>query len=95
MKKKQSLTEQLAAIPAAQVPEAIAYLSARLLREGAPAANGIEERWLEPDEVAARLGVHRREVYKLADQLGGVRLSRKRLRIPLSRLEAYLANSQS
>jgi excisionase family DNA binding protein len=77
----------LDAIPRERVPAAIAYLATRLL---APVEEPADA-YLTPDEVAALLRADRRWVYRNARRLGGVHLSRRRLRFPRRRVERYLA----
>lgn len=84
----------LEGIPREAVPAAIALLAARLLTESVPA---VAKRSLEPGrlltagEAAGRLGVDRRWVYRHSRELGGISLSRRKLRVPERALERYLA----
>ena len=70
----------LDAIPAAQVPAAIARLSARLLVTAPPPEPVQAEEWLTARDVAARLKVPVKFVYANARALGGAKLGRKALR---------------
>lgn len=70
----------LDAIPAAQVPAAIARLSARLLTAAPPPEPVATEEWLTAKEVAARLKVPVKFVYQNQRALGGSKLGRKALR---------------
>lgn len=46
---------------------------------------------LTAGDVARRLGVHRRWVYRHAEQLGAVRLSEARVRFPVAGVERFLS----
>ena len=84
----------LDALPRDQIAPAIALLAARLLTETAPVAPKRAQepgRLLTAGETAARLGVDRRWVYRHARELGGIALSRRKLRVPEQALERYLA----
>ena len=86
----------LDALPRALLPAALARLAARLLEppEAALPEASDGPRLLTPDEAAARLGVHRRRVYQLADELGAVKLGRRTLRVPEAGLVAYLERTR-
>ena len=83
----------LDAIPSEHIPHAIVRLAARAMAvvSTAPRAAGERERCLTPREAAGRLGVHRRWIYNHADELGALRLSRRKLVIPESSVERYVA----
>jgi len=72
------LLEALDAIPTEQVGAAIARLAGRIL--AAKPEGGADDELLTPDEAARLLKADRRWVYKHADELGAVRLSRRKLR---------------
>jgi excisionase family DNA binding protein len=85
----------LDALPRDAIPAAIASLAARLLTETAPVAPTRApepRRLLTAGEAAARLGVDRRWVYRHAQELGGIPLSRRKLRVPESGVERFLAS---
>ena len=79
----------LDAIPRETIPAAIARLAARAM--GPNDAEAADE-MLTPDETARLLKADRRWVYRHADELGPVRLSRRKLRFSrkkvLRRVEA-------
>lgn len=77
--------EALDAIEPAQIPAAIARLSARLLVPPEPA-----DELLTVEQAAAVLRVDRRWVYKHAKQLGAARLSRRKLRLSRRKVERYV-----
>ena len=79
----------LDAIPQDRIPAAIARLAARAM-EPPPAASDPADELLTPDEVASILKADRRFVYRHARALGGVRLSRRKLRFTMKRLQRYL-----
>ena len=86
----------LDAIPREHIPAAIARLAARAMTEPTPRSafgsdgSARSQRCLSPSEVAVRLGVHRRWVYNHADDLGALRLSRRKLVVPEANVERYL-----
>lgn len=80
------LLEALDAIPTAQVGAAIARLAARMLTPTGPGAGGPPDELLTPDEAAALLKADRRWVYRHADELGVVRLSRRKIRFSRRRV---------
>ena len=79
----------LDAIPLGLVPAAIARLAARAM-EPPPAAPEPADELLTPDEVAALLRADRRFVYRHARAIGGVRLSRRKLRFSAARVRRYI-----
>src|SRR5688572_26039363 len=86
------IAAQLDAIPREHVPAALARLAARALEaSGEVVALQAPDRWLTPDEVATRLGVHRRWVYQHQQRLGARKLSHRKLRVPQRGLQRYLA----
>lgn len=85
------LAYELLNVPREQIPALIAALLARLVEpvpetQPAPA----EDALLTADQVAERLQVNRKWVYRHRDKLGAVELSRKKLRFPSSQVERYL-----
>ncbi len=85
-------TQELAAldaIPVERIPAAIARLAARAM-EPPPAPPRPDDALLTPDEVAALLRSDRRFVYRHARALGGVRLSRRKLRFSAARVRRYI-----
>ena len=78
----------LDAIPAERIPAAIARLAARAMEP--PAAPEPADELLTPDEVAALLRADRRFVYRHARAIGGVRLSRRKLRFSAARVRRYI-----
>jgi excisionase family DNA binding protein len=85
----------LDALPRDQIAPAIALLAARLLTETTPVAPKRAQearRLLTTGETAARLGVDRRWVYRHAKALGGIALSRRKLRVPESAIERFLVS---
>ena len=84
----------LDALPRDAIPAAIAVLAARLLAETptiAPTRAQEPRRLLTTAEAAAKLGVDRRWVYRHARELGGIALSRRKLRVPEAAVERFLA----
>jgi hypothetical protein len=88
----------LDAIPREHLAAAIARLAARAMEpapvpEGPPApqANG---KLLVADDVAARLHVSKRWVYRHADALHAVRLSEAKVRFTEEGIERYLARAR-
>jgi hypothetical protein len=71
------LLEALDAIPVAQIPAAITRLTARLLAPVEPSDD-----LLTVTEAAALLKTSRRWMYRHADELGVVRLSRRKVVFP-------------
>ena len=87
---RQADLEVLDSIPAPFIPAAIARLAARaMVPPPAPAEPSAE--LLTPDEVAALLKADRRFVYRHARALGGVWLSRRKLRFSVERVQRYIA----
>jgi excisionase family DNA binding protein len=83
---------ELLNVPKEHIPALVAALLARLV-EPVPEANGAlpdEDPLLTTDQVAERLQVDRKWVYRHKDKLGAVALSRKQLRFPSSGVDAYL-----
>jgi excisionase family DNA binding protein len=78
----------LDAIPMERIPAAIARLAARAME--APAAPEPADGLLTPDEVATLLRADRRFVYRHAKAIGGVRLSRRKLRFSAARVRRYI-----
>lgn len=78
-------------IPVDRIPAAIVRLAGRAMAPP-PAAppEPADDGLLTPDEVAALLRADRRFVYRHADELGGVRLSRRKLRFRSARVHQYL-----
>lgn len=88
------LSGALEALPRDAIPAAIALLAARLVAQAPPVAPRRAQepgRLLTTGEVAARLGVDRRWVYRHARELGGIALSRRKLRVPEGAVERFLA----
>lgn len=86
-----AIAAHLDAIPREHVPAALARLAARALEgSGETIALATVEKWLTPDDVATRLGVHRKWVYDHKDRLGARKLSHRKLRVPESGLKRYL-----
>jgi excisionase family DNA binding protein len=88
------LFRALDALPRDAIPAAIALLAARLLTEAPPVVPRRAQelgRLLTAGEAAARLGVDRRWVYRHARELGGIALSRRKLRVPEVAVERFLA----
>ncbi len=86
---------ELVQVPRTQIPDVLAELKrveAKLLaRLAQPEIQQTEEDpLLTAYQVAERLQVDRKWVYRHAVKLGAVKLSRKKLRFPLSELERYL-----
>ena len=81
--------EVLDGIPPALIPAAIARLAARQM-DAPPAAPEPADELLTPEEVAAILKSDRRFVYRHARELGGVRLSRRKLRFSAARVRRYV-----
>ena len=89
-----NVLSSLDVLPRDAIPAAIALLAARLLTETAPVAPKQAPeptRLLTAGETAGRLGVDRRWVYRHAKELGGIALSRRKLRLPESAIERFLA----
>ena len=83
---------ELLNVPREQIPALVAALLARLVDPGSETdGKGPEEDpLLTADQVAERLQVDRKWVYRHKDKLGAVELSRKKLRFPSSQVERYL-----
>ena len=79
----------LDALPREQIPAAIARLAARAMIPDA-AKPAPPDDLLTPDEVARLLKTDRRFVYRHAKALGGVKLSRRKLRFSRRRVARYL-----
>jgi excisionase family DNA binding protein len=77
--------EALDAIPVAQVPAAIARLTTRLMTPPDPA-----DELLDVAQVAALLRVPPKFVYAHADDLGAVRLSRRKVRFSRKTVTRYI-----
>ncbi len=79
-------------VPREHIPALIAALAAHLMEpepeqeNGRPTGNAL----LTADQVAERLSVDRKWVYTHRDELGGLNLSRKRLRFPSDAVERYI-----
>jgi excisionase family DNA binding protein len=87
--------EQLLSVPYAQIPALLGELErakAMLLARLVDPENREpeEDPLLTVDQVADKLQVERKWVYRHKDKLGGVALSRKKLRFPSSAVDAYL-----
>ena len=87
--------DQLLHVPRSEIPAAVgelerakAMLLARLVEPETRQSE--EDPLLTADQVAERLRVDRRWVYRNKDKLGAVALSRKKLRFPASSVDAYL-----
>ncbi|MFL5613774.1 MAG: helix-turn-helix domain-containing protein [Gemmatimonadaceae bacterium] len=89
------------AIPRELLPSALARLASRLLAPApgaatpAPNATPDASKLLTPQEVASRLGVKVRYVYRNAKKLGGVRFGLRTLRFPEAALERELAKRRA
>ena len=86
------MTDALAAldaIPAERIPAAIARLAARAM-EPPPTAPDPADDLLTPAEVARALKADARFVYRHADEIGAVRLSRRKLRFSAARVRRYV-----
>jgi predicted DNA-binding transcriptional regulator AlpA len=82
---------QLGSVPRHQIPTLVAALLARLMEPDLETDTAPEEDpLLTADQVAERLQVDRKWVYRHKDKLGGMALSRKKLRFPSSGVDAYL-----
>ena len=88
-RENESALEVLDAIPLERIPAAIARLAARAMEppRADPEPTG---ELLTPDDVAALLKADRRFVYRHARALGGVRLSRRKLRFTRERVQRYV-----
>ena len=80
---------ELANVPRDQIPAFVAALLARLMEPETNAAPE-EDTLLTADQVAEKLQVNRKWVYRHKVKLGAVGLSRKKLRFPSSEVERYL-----
>lgn len=82
---------ELGNVPRDQIPALVAVLLARLMEPDAetnPASE--EDALLTADQVAERLQVDRKWVYRHADVLGVMTLSRRKLRFPSTAIDAYI-----
>ncbi len=84
-------------IPREQIPAVIALLAARLIEPEPKRDDRSDEPdpLLTADEVAERLGASRPWVYRHADALGVIRLTRKKLRFSQAEVERYLRRRRS
>ena len=80
---------QLDAIPREDIPAALVHLSARLLSEAIPQPPAPDD-LLTPADAAQLLGVDVRFVYRHKKELGGLKLSRKRLRFSRRKVQRWL-----
>ncbi len=87
-----TLLEVLDALPRDQIPAAIARLAARLMElpQSPEGPTKSPELILTPDEVAKMLKTDRRWVYRHGRELGAIRLSRRKLRFPATRVRRFL-----
>ena len=76
----------LETIPREHLPAALARIASRILEPVQPA----DARVLTPQDVARRLGVHVKWVYRHVEQLGGERLGPRTLRFPAVAIDRYL-----
>ena len=83
-----SAVEALQQVPRDQIPAVVAALLAKLV-DPAPSTPEADP-LLTADQVAERLQVDRKWVYRHKDKLGAISLSKKHLRFPTSGLERYL-----
>ncbi len=84
-------------VPRSEIPAVVgelerakATLLARLVEPESSARQPEQDPLLTADQVAERLHVDRRWVYRNKAKLGAVALSRKKLRFPRSGVDAYL-----
>jgi excisionase family DNA binding protein len=85
------LAYELLNVPRDQIPALVAALLARLMEPEPGRNTAPDEALLTTDQVAERLGgVSRKWVYRHADELGAVRLSRRKLVFPAEAVGRYL-----
>ncbi len=89
--------DQLLQVPRSEIPAVVGELEwvkttllARLVEPDSRSREADEDPLLTADQVAETLQVDRKWVYRHKDKLGGMALSRKKLRFPSSEVERYL-----